>query len=282
MYEHITTLIFDVDGTLTHDGQVSPALLPRLEALRARGLRLAICTARSLAEGVDFITRELGGAVAPDGIFNGGLVLEDGHVWLPPGATSLDDVAVVTRSEARAEMDAFRTAFRAAWRLSDDPAFATRGWGTVAGVDEPLVQEIPAEWATLGSISIWKESREAGWPHYRGEHDAFTDWALATAERLDMRHTLLVETGAATLRVLERGLNKGTALERLGFDLGRAIFIGDSLNDVPVIEVMRAHGGLVMAVANAIEPIRAAATAIASSPASEGVVELLALLDHDA
>lgn len=281
MYDHITTLIFDVDGTLTHDGQVAPALLPRLQALRERGLRLALCTARSLAEGVDFVTRELGATVAPDGLFNGGLVLEDGHVWLPPGAASVDEVAVVTRAEAHAEMEAFRAAFRAAWRPSDDPAFATRGWGTVAGVDEPLVQEIPAEWATLGSVSIWKESRAAGWPHYRGEHDAFTDWALAAAERLELRHTLLAETGAATLRVLERGLNKGTALERLGFDLGRALFIGDGLNDIPVIEVMRARGGTVMAVANAVEPIRAAAAAAVSArPASEGVVELLALLER--
>lgn len=280
-YQHLTTIIFDVDDTLTHNNQVDPRLLRQLQSIQSYGLRLAICTSRSLAEGVDFITCGLGSAIAPNSIFNGGLILEDGHVWFPPEAADLTQIEIITNPAAQAEMAAFRAAFAAAWRPCDEPDLREKGWGMVASVNESLVQEIPTKWATLGSVTIWKERRDVGWPHYLGEHDAFTDWALTTAAHLELCHTDVYETGAASLRVVEHGLNKGTALERLGFDLARTLFIGDGLNDLPVVKAIQAQGGMVMAVANAIDSIQAAANVISTQPYNAGVVELLILLEEE-
>ncbi len=273
-----TTVLFDIDGTLTHDGWVDPALLGRLLALRRRGLRLALCTARSLLEVEDFITRELGAAVPPDGPFNGGLILEEGHVWLPPEAASLDHVAVLTSPAAMAEMGAFRRLFASAWRPAPDPALAAEGWGTLEGTDGPLVQEIPAIWRTLGSVTIWKREYGAEAHEHRGAADPLAAWALEAAAALGLQHTEII-AGVYGLRLLERGRDKGSALLDLGYDLARTVFIGDGANDLPVVRALRAAGGGVMAIANSIGPIKEAALAVAVRPASAGVVELLALLE---
>jgi hypothetical protein len=63
---------------------------------------------------LDFLTRELGLEMEPDGCFTGGMVLEDSHVWLPPGTIASDRLQVLTTAEALSDIRVFASFFRAA------------------------------------------------------------------------------------------------------------------------------------------------------------------------
>ena len=115
-------------------------------------------------------------------------------------------------------------------------------------------------------------------PSYQGEYEAMVLWAEATADKLSLHHLEFVEAGNGTLRGLQVGVNKGTALARMGLDLSQVIFIGNGLNDLPAAHAVFVAGGLVMTVANGVPQLKQLAWRVANQPAAEGVVELLDLL----
>jgi hydroxymethylpyrimidine pyrophosphatase-like HAD family hydrolase len=272
------TLFFDVDGTLTDGGPIAPELLSLLWQARERGYQLGLCTARSFGEVRDFLTRELGLEIETDGCFTGGMLLEDGHVWLPPGTIASDRLQVLTRAEALGDMRSFEGFFRAAWVPASDPHRKVAGWGTLADIHTILVQPIPAQWQPVGSMSIWKEGSDTPWPQYQVEQDAVVLWAIQQVECLGLQHISIAEAGACALRIVEQGRNKGTAITQVGYDPARLIFCGDSANDLYIAALIHDAGGHVLSVGNALPALKQLAVRVAERPASAGIVELLTWL----
>ena len=272
----IWTFLFDVDGTLkSEDAGISADLLPVLAKLGERGHKLGLCSSQSTVEITEFVVDELGSTVGVDGLFNAGFILEDGHVWVPPDRIPVKAMQVLTSPEALAEMEVFRSAFQAAWRPATHASLREQGWGFVDSVPHLPVQLIPERYRVMGSVTVWEKGPEITLANYRGEYDDLMFWAQALATELSLRHVELAEVGNGTLRMLEIGVNKGSALKRIGFDLSRLVFVGNGLNDLPPSQVVCAGKGLVMTVANAIPELKQLAHRVSNQPASAGVVELL-------
>lgn len=87
----------------------------------------------------------------------------------------------------------------------------------------------------------------------------------------------IVDTGFA-YHIIDANVSKGRALkfiaERLGLDVGDFVAIGDSENDVEMLEV----AGFGVAVANADEKLKDVADLVTSKPNGDGVVEALEFL----
>jgi hypothetical protein len=271
-------MLFDVDGTLTDGGPVVPDMLPLLRRAQAHGYHLGLCTARSFGEVLDFLTRELGLSSDTDGCFMAGMLLEDGHVWLPPGRIAAERLQILTSAAALQDMHRFEQQVHTAWAPVTDPKRAAAGWGTLADIQDILVQLLPTQWRPRGSLSIWKEGLDTPWPAYQVEQDAVVRWARQQVAHLGLHHCTIAEAGGGSLRVVERGRDKGTAALQVGYALDRLIFCGDSMNDVPIATRIHAAGGLVLAVNNAVPALKQLAVYVARQPASAGTAEVLAWL----
>jgi len=270
--------LFDIDGTLKGDDGVSPRLLSTLFELREQGHRLGLCTSQTAVEISEFVTDELGSSLGPTGPFNGGYILEDGHVWVPPLGFPEEDLFILTSTDALSEMEIFKGAFLDAWTPAAEPLIRDCGWGTLADVPTLLVQLLPPRYQAKGSVTVWERGPDITSSSYKGEYEAVMLWAQAVAGELRFRHVDLLEAGNGTLRVLQKGMNKGAAMVRLGFSPAQLVFVGNGLNDLPAARRVRKGGGMVLTVANAIPELKRMADFVSSRPASAGVVELLNLV----
>jgi hypothetical protein len=176
-------------------------------------------------------------------------------------------------------MQCFKAAVSAFWRLASDESLQKAGWGSLDGVSDSPVQLAPKKYQAVGSVSIWEKGPEVTSPAYRGEYDAVMTWAQSKLRELGLEHVELMEAGNGTLRLLETGLNKGSSLVRLGFDLSRVVYFGNGFNDIPAARVVRAAGGRVLVTANTVVELKELAHRIADQSAGAGVVELLDRLD---
>ena len=96
----------------------------------------------------------------------------------------------------------------------------------------------------------------------------------AWSDRLTVRQAVAY-TGGTLLTVTAAGVDKGSALlalcEAMGVDPADAIAIGDSDVDVPMFEVV----GHSVAMANASDAVKAAATTVTASADEDGVAKAL-------
>lgn len=272
----IRYVFFDIDGTLTNgNGTVVEMLLTSLEALRRAGISLGLATSQSPTEVTESLKDRLNTQPGPAGLFDGWLVLEDGHVLVKPGELPEHDAIMLTSKSARSQIRDFHKAFEENWSLADDQDLRQGKWGYLRGVLEPPVRLGPACLKEIGTLSIQEKGPTVSVPEYRGEYEYVKDWAQQTAAQkgLDLLH--FVEAGNGTLRVLEKCRHKGTALLETGLDLSRTVMVGDGLNDVGAAEEVRKAGGYVVAVANAVYELKRLAHYITGEPAGLGVVEYI-------
>ncbi len=100
---------------------------------------------------------------------------------------------------------------------------------------------------------------------------------IEEARKILPKDVKIVDTGFA-YHIIDKNVSKGRALkfiaERLGLDVKDFIAIGDSENDVELLEV----AGFGVAVANAHEKLKEVADLVTSKPNGDGVVEALEFL----
>ncbi len=97
------------------------------------------------------------------------------------------------------------------------------------------------------------------------------------ARKIIPRDVKIVDTGFA-YHIIDRNVSKGKALkfiaERIGIDVRDFVAIGDSENDIELLET----AGFGIAVANAHENLKEVADLVTSKPNGDGVVEALEFL----
>jgi hydroxymethylpyrimidine pyrophosphatase-like HAD family hydrolase len=272
--EHKRAIFFDIDGTLKGiDG--FPKLLPFvLHALKQSGWELGICTSRSPRHLDNFLVR-FESNFEFESLFNSWLILEDGHVIVPPGGSLDTDSIILTQDNALVEMRAFEELFKLEWNAAADDELARKGWGYLKHLNWPAVQLTPHQWRPIGTVNIWELGPNVTSPDYCGEFENVMQWILEVAVRQKFHSLEFSEVGNGTLCIGQVGMNKGTGLTYTGIDMSRVIFIGDGYNDVPVARLLRKTGGVVVAVSNAVPELKELADYVTKEPSSYGVLEFV-------
>lgn len=255
---------FDVDGTLQDENGIHPELISRLQLLNLNGVRTGICTGRSGPYLQRFYNKC--GHQAEE-IFSGGLVLEDGHVFVRPGL-SLSEAEKITEQNVLEAIQAFAVYFLAHWQQTD----FENGWGEIEGVPIPLV--MPSPHLEQGSYSIWERGKKES-PDYQN----VMRWAESAVNVLGLGLIELFEVGNGSLRIIQPGITKGTGLELLqqeGYiDLSKTIFFGDANNDISAAKAVIDAGGVAVAVGNATQVFKEHVTHVTSLPSGAGIVQVI-------
>ena len=259
----IRLVCIDVDGTLVgSSGTVLPEVWPAAARVRARGVRLAVCSGRP-AFGV---AREYASRLDADGwhVFQNGASV----VHLPSGRSLSDGLApelvatlvrraratgrvleLYTDSDYAVEIDTPRVREHAA--LLGVP-FAPRPFESLRG------KIVRAQWL----IAAEEEAEVVSEPHPGLE--------LSPSTSPIMPDTVFVNITAA-------GVNKATAVRAMadayGIPLDRVMFVGDGNND---LEAMR-EVGLAVAMGNAEPAIRDVAQREVAHVDDGGLIEALGL-----
>ena len=152
------------------------------------------------------------------------------------------------------------------------PSEALPGWGFLKDLPAPPVKLPPYPHYGTGAIG------EKG-PYESPEYALMMAWALNTARELGIETIEFLETDDGSLRLLQKGINKGTGLRTLAergiIDLSRTVYFGDANNDISAAEVVLNGGGSIVALANATRGFKNVSTHVTSHPAGLGVIEVV-------
>lgn len=288
-------LAVDLDGTLFGpDGKVSAPNRAAIEAARADGLEVVICTGRGLVESVHAIESingrhpARGRDVAPVVCAGGAMVCD----------------AITSRTLHRWPMrhdlvsrlcDHFRTLRRAPLLLKDRAAAGfdylvinsgpieppTQWWFSVMDVEVKFVDtlaadEHPEHTVRVGFAATASIMRDLA----KGVHDEFgrettTQHFAAVSGDLTRGPFGTKDESVHLLEVFDPQVSKWTAVHRLALEQGipreRIAAIGDEINDMAMIQ----GAALGIAMGNAIEPIKKSAKRIARTNAEDGVAEAI-------
>lgn len=255
---------FDIDGTLEYADGIPDDLPNNLQRLRNIGIETGICTGRCPTEVLKFFNKI---GFSDRQLFSEWLLLEDSHVVIEPNK-SMEHARVMTEQETLQEMKSFEELFTSEWL----PSEAIPGWGFLRNLPAPPVRLSPYPHA--GSVSIWERG-----PYESPEYALMMAWAVSTGQSLGIQRVEFLENGDGTLRLLQKGINKGTGLKTLAeegvIDLSRTVYFGDANNDLAPARVIREAGGAVVSVANATRAFKGIASHVAFQPGGAGVIEVI-------
>ncbi len=260
----IRLIAVDMDGTLLDpQGHVPERLWPLLDRLRARGILFAPASGRQYAtlhrtfaehaEGMVFIAE------------NGAFVVRDElelHLDRLEPAFVLGALQALRSLPARHDVGVVVCGPRTAWVERGDPEFLAEAGRYYASLQ--LVPELRAVAAQAIKIAV----------HTAEGASAEVAAALADDAGLAATHQVVV-SGAHWVDLMNAGVNKGVALERLqhqlGIDRAQTAAFGDYLNDLELLDA--AHHSYAMA--NAHPAVLARARLRAPSNAEHGVIAVI-------
>lgn len=259
----IRLLCADVDGTLVGaNGVVHPDVWPAVDAARAAGIRLALCSGRP-AFG---ITREYAERMAPEGwhIFQNGASV----VHFPDGRTHSVRIerdriaALIARSrETGHTLELYSDLDYAVEEVSE----RTRQHAELLGV--PFT---PRSLDSFGDGIVraqWMVPRELHDEMLAQSHPGIDIWPSTSPLMPDTLFVALLPTG----------VNKGTGVQALAEEydipLSEIMFVGDAWNDMPALQVV----GHPVAMANAESEALAVARHVVGHVDNGGLAEALML-----
>jgi Cof subfamily protein (haloacid dehalogenase superfamily) len=266
----------DVDGTLIDGGErIAPSTVEAVRAARANGHLVYLCTGRSTSEIYPQI-REIG---------------FDGAISAGGGFAEIGDELVISRTmpeDAASRMVAFyREAGYDYYLQSYDEVYPSEGMrdrfvrylaedltrngdprpdlvSVVSESDHPALRAFD-EIRPMSTVGIAKSMFLAD------DLDAFDRVSAAFRGEFHVITGTIPHMGPASGEVTLFGVNKGTTilqlLDRLELDAEQAIGIGDSANDIEMLQVC----GVGIAMGNADQAIKDAADEVTSSVLDDGV-----------
>lgn len=270
-------VFLDVDGTLINDyGQVPASAVAAIHEAQRNGHLVFVCTGRSMVELVPEIT-EIG--------FDGYVVASGAFVQIGPdvlrherlSTESARHVAdffdahgggyyfqandrVYSSSKARDHLRAVITA-----AVAGDPAFADVQHGLLTYVETIEVAGDPYDAHLTKAVYF---DAPVSIDEIRAE---FTDFEIVPSS--------VTVFGASAGEMMIPGVHKATGIDvvcaHLGIDRADTIAIGDSYNDVEMLE----HAGVGIVMGNAPEAVKAVADEVTTTPDEDGVQ--LAFRRHD-
>jgi len=257
----IPLVCIDVDGTLVGPaGYPTDAVWAAADAAIARGQHLALCTARgAFGSSWDIALR-----LNPNGwhIFHAGAALV--HTGTGEHRTSpLTHHQIAACAAAAAANNWVIEHYETQQYAVNSSSQIARDHATLMGV--PLVPRDPAELTgdiVRVQLVVPVEQTAAA-------------LAMAPVGTHSTSATSPIQPGVAFISIIAAGVSKGTAIERLAFELGTTaqdtMMIGDGHNDVDALKAV----GWPVAMANADDHAMAVADHVVASVLDDGVVEAL-------
>ena len=261
----IRMIALDVDGTLlTSGGRVTEETVGAIQTARQHGVRVVLATGRSVQEavwltglaGCDGRAVCIGGAAVAD--------MTDGrhlHRW------DIPDSAARAVLEIVADQGLACMVFAGEINLLDpySSEFFRRTYPYSVYLDSTVVARDLAGWLQTHGQPLTKI-------HAEGDPAAFP----ALLKRLrSIPGVELTSSGGDNFEVVARGVDKGRALCLLGSEWGIApeeiAAIGDSDNDLAMLRAV----GCPVAMGNASDEVKAAATMVTDSNDREGVAKAI-------
>jgi haloacid dehalogenase-like hydrolase len=281
-----STTFFDIDGVLkgkktadTPNGfdPALPGLMSELSAY-THG-KIGAMTSQSPIEFEEFAKTIEGDTI--DSVFTGPSVFEDGHIWTPKNVTPEVGYISLTSPEACYETETLKKILRVFWQ--PESAIDSNGWGFFPNVATPV--RIPVGDAQgIVTGTIWEKGPDMSDPSYEGQYTAVHEFVDRFIHFQRFTHITWKEVGNGTVRILEIGRTKATAMQGLSehgiIDLQKSIFFCDGSNDIEAARLIAESGGAVIALANSEPEIKSVATVISSLPESHGVCDVLSKLLH--
>lgn len=257
----VKLLISDIDGTLVrNDKSLSDGVIAAVRRVSEAGIPVSLISARP-PSGIEWIAEKLA-ITGPLGAFNGGTVFQ-------PDGTIVSAERLEPRV-AQAALDLLDRPEITRWLFADGRWFAEATDNPHNAREIQSANQDPvlgAEWKTL----LDKADKIVG---VCDDHDLLAALETQVADRLG-RHATVARSQLYYLDVTAPHANKGDGIERLatayGVSLSEVAVLGDQRNDLP----MFARAGLSVAMGQAPEEVRAAATHVARSNEEDGVADAI-------
>ncbi len=259
-------IAIDIDGTLVHDnGFLSPRVVSEVGRIRSLGHEVVIATGRSASNAFPVVNQ---------------VGIESGHAVCSNGAVTIELGQHYERGFKTAEVITFepKEILTELVRHLPEAHFA------VEDVDGSYRFHRPFPEYALGEFNFETPLEELmQHPVSRvvvlsPSHDVetFTD----AIDKVGLQSVSYAIGYTAWLDIAPKGVTKATGLEKrrraLGVPENQVIVMGDGHNDIPMFEWAKELGGLAIAMGQAPEAVKAAATATTSSVEDDGVANVLA------
>lgn len=279
-------VFFDIDGTIkgSYTPEAPAGFDPKLPHLLAKlngvtGISVGACTSQSPKELHSFLLKM--DSVIDGNLMSGLSILEDGHILVRSGSHMLTDYVELISPEAKLQIAALKIELKKLWVSAQESQLAKDGWGFFPGVATPIA--LPeGKYQGAVTMSVWEKGPDIHDPSYQGQYEQVAMFVSQLAENLGASLIHCKEAGNGTLRIMEQGKSKESALATFAnqgvIDLKNTVYVGDGLNDVAPAQLVTSHGGGLIAVSNAIPELKTMATYITKKPASHGVVEAINLI----
>lgn len=276
----IGLIAVDIDGTLaTHQGQdVGDLVKQAVMSLSHYGVTVTVATGRAVAGARNTIfglNRRLGPAI----VYNGAVTVD-------LGSERILDQTKIAMSVVEAIRDLTLTYSATMWAYDCSvPAFSNVEPLGITG--KSSITESVAAWSSLRGPSEELNGLPVIWPDRTSPPGAAVAILIARSDGdLDgllsqLSHLPGISITSSTAEYIEirpAGATKASALEKLATQMGLSsrgvLTIGDNHNDVEMLE----WAGVSVAVGNATETARNAASYSASQSEARGVVETLRIV----
>ncbi|RWZ50833.1 Cof-type HAD-IIB family hydrolase [Labedella phragmitis] len=262
------TIFLDVDGTLIgHDQHLAPSAIAAVGDARRRGHLVFLSTGRSRSEIPDEVL-----AIGFDGVISAGGGFTERHGVLVDSrlltARDVEEIQSFLSSRGIEYImqgyDAIHPSRGAAERLSSALASGRVGSERDGADDDELLARLSYRGAapTEGIAKVT----------FLGDHPrTFATVRDGLGDGFHVITGTIPYLGEAGGEVSRRGVDKGAAIERLlaaeGLSLDDAVAIGDSANDLEMLEIV----GLGIAMGNADAAVKAVADEITRPVSQDGV-----------
>lgn len=273
-------LAIDLDGTLLNRRH----RLPRrnrdaLHAAHEAGLRIVVCTGRSFTETrpiLDEIGLDLDAAITV-----GGALLTDIALGRTIDRTEIDLVVALESARWLRERgyavlwlyDAFEVGFDGYLIDPERRHPAVERWFEITPCKMEWADALPDDGRRPLRVTVVDDIKALD--------QVASDFQQRFDGRMSSNVIRVPMYGFTVFEAFDAAVNKWYGIERLcrrwGVDPRRTVAIGDDVNDLPMIE----NAGLGVAVANAVDGVKAVAGRMVASNEEGGVAELIEyLLDH--
>lgn len=266
---HPRIVLLDVDGTLIdHTQHLAPSVVTAVRGARAAGHLVYVCTGRSRAEIPDFVTD-----IGFDGVISaGGGFIERGDELIAahtiPEPVVRDLVGFFDRNDIEYTLQAYESAYPSEGLLPRLlPLFAEMEMGLSPGdrLVEMMTYLGPPPTAGIAKATF-----------FGTDPRTFATVRDGLGDRFHVITGTIPYLGEAGGEVSLDGIHKGAALVELvtalGLDLADSIAIGDSTNDLEMLEV----AGIGIAMGNADAAVKAVADEITAAVDHDGVAKAFA------